>query len=114
MSCKMVLSPEAMLLELRGKLPKSPEFHATIGLRHQIGQFKVREDLNSEEKVALYGHASVTPLSELFTTSQWSGEGKDTCIYTTIAEDVEVAAAFVANAADPGSSELEEQVIKKC
>lgn len=56
MSRKMVLVPEAMLLELKGKLPKSPEFQATIGLGHQLDHIQGREDLNPEEKVALYGH----------------------------------------------------------
>lgn len=56
MSRKMVLVPEAMLLELKGKLPKSPEFQATIGLGHQSDHIQGREDLNPEEKVALYGH----------------------------------------------------------
>lgn len=36
MSRKMVLVPEAMLLELKGKLPKSPDFQATIGLGQQL------------------------------------------------------------------------------
>lgn len=53
---KMVLVPEAMLLELKGKLPKSPEFQATIGLGHQLDHIQGREDLNPEEKVAFYGH----------------------------------------------------------
>lgn len=52
----MVLVPEAMLLELKGKLLKSPEFQATIGLGHQLDHIQGREDLNPEEKVALYGH----------------------------------------------------------
>lgn len=51
-----MLVPEAMLLELKGKLPKSPEFQATIGLGHQLDHIQGREDLNPEEKVALYGH----------------------------------------------------------
>lgn len=56
MSRKMVLVPEAMLLELKGKLPKSPDFQATIGLGQQLDQIQNREDLNPEEKAALYGH----------------------------------------------------------
>lgn len=42
----MVLVPEAMLLELKGKLPKSPEFPGTIGLGHQLDQIQGREVLN--------------------------------------------------------------------
>lgn len=38
MSRKMVLVPESMLLELKGKLPKSPEFQAAIGLGQQLDQ----------------------------------------------------------------------------
>lgn len=56
MSRKMVLVPETMLLELKGKLPKSPDFQATIGLGQQLDQIQNREDLNPEEKAALYGH----------------------------------------------------------
>lgn len=44
MSRKMVLVPEAMLLELKGKLPKSPEFQATIALGHKLDQMQGRED----------------------------------------------------------------------
>lgn len=56
MSRKMVLVPETMLLELKGKLPKSPEFQATIGLGQQLDQIETRTDLTPEEKAALYGH----------------------------------------------------------
>lgn len=34
----MVLVSETMLLELKGKLPKSPDFQATIGLDRQLDQ----------------------------------------------------------------------------
>lgn len=51
----MVLVPEAMLLELKGKLPKSPAFQAVVGLGQQLDQIQGREDLNPEEKVSLYG-----------------------------------------------------------
>lgn len=51
----MVLVPESMLLELKGKLPKSPEFQAAIGLGHQLDQIETRADLTPEEKAALYG-----------------------------------------------------------
>lgn len=56
MSRKMVLVPETMLLELKGKLPKSPEFQATIGLGQQLDQIETRTDFTPEEKAALYGH----------------------------------------------------------
>ena len=56
MSRKMVLVPEVMLNELKGKLPKPPEFQSTIGLRSDLDQIQHREDLSPEEKVALYGH----------------------------------------------------------
>lgn len=56
MSRKMVLVHETMLLELIGKLPKSFEFQATIGLKHQLDQIETRADFTTEEKAALYSH----------------------------------------------------------
>jgi hypothetical protein len=56
MSRKIVLVPEVMLNELKEKLPKSPEFQSTIGLRSDLDEIEHREDLSPEEKVALYGH----------------------------------------------------------
>ena len=56
MSRKMVLVPEVVLNELKGKLPKPPEFQSTIGLRSDLDNIEHREDLSPEEKVALYGH----------------------------------------------------------
>jgi hypothetical protein len=56
MSRKMVLVPEIVLNELKGKLPKPPEFQSTIGLRSDLDDIEHREDLSPEEKVALYGH----------------------------------------------------------
>ena len=55
MSRKMVLVPESLLLELKGKLPKSPEFQATLGLGYELDRIQDREDLNPEEKAGLYG-----------------------------------------------------------
>ena len=52
----MVLVPEVVLNELKGKLPKPPEFQSTIGLRSDLDNIEHREDLSPEEKVALYGH----------------------------------------------------------
>lgn len=118
MSRKMVLVPEAMLLELKGKLPKSPEFQATIGLGHQLDQIQGRDDLNHEEKVALYGHQLHRYRNYW---RQARDQGKERTYTQPLpktqknkeaVEDVEVAAAPFGNAADPGSSELEEQVIK--
>lgn len=116
----MVLVPEAMLLELKGKLPKSPEFQATIGLGHQLDQIQGREDLNPEEKVALYGHQLHRYRNYL---QQARDQGKERTFTTPLPKtqknkeankdvDIAAAAAPVADAADPGSSELEEQVIK--
>jgi len=51
----MVLIPESLLMELKGKLPKSPEFQATLGLGHELDRIQDREDLNPEEKAGLYG-----------------------------------------------------------
>ena len=51
----MVLVPESLLMELKGKLPKSPEFQATLGLGHELDHIQDREDLNPEEKAGLYG-----------------------------------------------------------
>ena len=56
MSRKMMLVPEAMLLEFKGKLPKSPEFQATIWLGHQLDHIQDRENLPPEQKASLYGH----------------------------------------------------------
>lgn len=39
----MVLVPEAMLLELKGKLPKSPAFQTVVGLGQQLDQIQGRE-----------------------------------------------------------------------
>ena len=52
----MVLVPEAMLTELKGKLPKSPEFQATLGLGQQLDLLPDRDDLTPEERGAWYGH----------------------------------------------------------
>ena len=52
----MVLVPEVMLNELKGKLPKPPEFQSTIGLRSDLDAIEHRDDLTPEEKVGLYGH----------------------------------------------------------
>lgn len=112
---KMVLVPEAMLLELKGKLPKSPEFQATIGLGHQLDHIQGREDLNPEEKVALYGHQLHRYRNYL---QQARDQGKERTFTTPlpraekdkVAVEDDGAAADVA--ADPSSSELEEQVIK--
>ena len=46
----MVLVPESLLLELKGKLPKT-----TLGLGYELDRIQDREDLNSEEKAGLYG-----------------------------------------------------------
>jgi hypothetical protein len=45
-----------VLNELKGKLPKPPEFQSTIGLRSDLDDIKHRDDLSPEEKVGLYGH----------------------------------------------------------
>ena len=50
MSRKMVLVPESLLMELKGKLPKSPEFQATLGLEYELDHIRDREDLDPEEK----------------------------------------------------------------
>lgn len=113
----MVLVPEAMLLELKGKLPKSPAFQAVVGLGQQLDQIQGREDLKPEEKVALYGlqlhryrnylqQARYQRKKMTFTQSLSKTQKNREAV-----EDDEFAAAPVANAADPGSSELDEQVI---
>lgn len=56
MSLKILLLPEAMLFELKEKLPKSPEFQATIWLGHQLDHIQDRENLTPEQKASLYGH----------------------------------------------------------
>lgn len=118
MSRKMVLVPETMLLELKGKLPKSPEFQATIGLGQQLDQIETRTDLTPEEKAALYGHQLFRYRNYL---RQARSEGKEKIIPkpVTVQEEGDAgagaddAAAAAAEAeAEPSSSELEEQVIK--
>jgi hypothetical protein len=52
----MVLVPEVVLNELKGKLPIPPEFQSTIGLRSDLDDIEHRDDLSPEEEVALYGH----------------------------------------------------------
>ena len=51
----MVLVPEVLLNELKGKLPKPPEFQSTLSIGQELDQITRREDLTPEEKVALYG-----------------------------------------------------------
>lgn len=36
----MVLVPETMLIELKGKLPKSPEFQSTLGLGYDLDKIQ--------------------------------------------------------------------------
>lgn len=113
----MVLVPEAMLLELKGKLPKSPEFQAVVGLGQQLDQIQGREDLKPEEKVAFYGlqlhryrnylqQARYQRKERTFTQPLPKTQKNREAV-----EDVEFAADPVANAADPGSSELDKQVL---
>lgn len=113
----MVLVPEAMLLELKGKLPKSPEFQAVVGLGQQLDQIQGREDLKPEEKVAFYGlqlhryrnylqQARYQRKERTFTQPLPRTQKNREAV-----EDVEFAADPVANAADPGSSELDKQVL---
>lgn len=70
MSRKMVLVPETMLLELKGKLPKSPDFQATIGLGQQLDQIQNREDLT------LYIILSFQLISQLLLTMYDSVDNK--------------------------------------
>ena len=51
----MVLVPESLLMELKGKLPKSPECQATLGLGYELDRIQDREDLDPQEKAGLYG-----------------------------------------------------------
>ena len=51
----MVLVPESLLMELKGKLPKSPEFQATLGLGYELDHIEDRQDLDPDEKAGLYG-----------------------------------------------------------
>lgn len=70
MSRKMVLVPETMLLELKGKLLKSPDFQATIGLGQQLDQIQNREDLT------LYIVLSFQLISQLLLTMYDSVDNK--------------------------------------
>jgi hypothetical protein len=51
----MVLDPEVVLKELKGKLPKPKEFQSTIRLRSKLDDMEHRDDLFPKEKVAWYG-----------------------------------------------------------
>ena len=46
----MILVPEFLLIELKGKLPKSPDFQATLGLGYELDHIQDREDLDPQEK----------------------------------------------------------------
>jgi hypothetical protein len=50
MSRKMVLVPEIVLNELKGKLPIPPEFQSTIGLRSDLHDIEHRDDLSPKKK----------------------------------------------------------------
>jgi hypothetical protein len=54
-SRNIVLDPEVVLKELKGKLPKPNAFQSTIGLRSKSNGMEHRDDLFPEEKVAWYG-----------------------------------------------------------
>lgn len=75
MSRKMVLVSETMLLELKGKLPKSPDFQATIGLGQQLDQIQNREDLT------LYIILSFQLISQLLLTMYDSVDNKRAIIF---------------------------------
>ena len=51
----MVLVPEALLMELKGKLHKSPDFQATLGFGYESDHIQDREDLTPPQKAGLYG-----------------------------------------------------------
>ena len=102
----MVLVPETMLNELKGKLPKSPEFQSTVGLRSELDGIEHRDDLTPEEKVALYGH-------QLHRYRQYLQQTRHPAPATTpVPSPAEVPAMGDSRPPGPSSTELEEQIIK--
>ena len=97
----MVLVPEAMLNELKGKLPKPPEFTSTIGLRSDLDEIEHRDDLTEKEKVGLYGH-------QLHRYRQYLQQARHPSAATLPSPASAGSAASAASAPD----DLESQIIK--
>ena len=109
MSRKMVLVPEVVLNELKGKLPKPPEFQSTIGLRSELDNIEHRDDLSPEEKVALYGH-------QLHRYREYLQQARhplpSTSKPATPAAAPAPAPAPAAAAAEGGSNDIEQQILE--
>ena len=108
----MVLVPEAMLTELKGKLPKSPEFQATLGLGQQLDLLPDRDDLTPEERGAWYGHQLYRYRNYLKQAREQQGIPKS--MPAPPAGEGGIAAAAAAAAAPPPAAhpEIETQVIQ--
>ena len=104
----MVLVPEAMLNELKGKLPKPPEFTSTIGLRSDLDEIEHRDDLTEKEKVGLYGH-------QLHRYRQYLQQARHPSAATSSPSPASAASAASAGSAASAASpadDLESQIIK--
>ena len=111
MSRKMVLVPETMLNELKGKLPKSPEFQSTIGLRSDLDLIEHRDDLTPEEKVALYGH-QLHRYREYLKQARQPATASGTSPAKPTPATGAVAPAPEAVAGAAGGSDLEQQILE--
>jgi hypothetical protein len=111
MSRKMVLVPEVVLNELKGKLPKPPEFQSTIGLRSDLDDIKHPEDLSPEEKVVLYCH-------QLHRYREYLQQARQPGKPVTPAPAAPAVAAPVAGVPAPpvagaaGGSDIEQQILE--
>ena len=106
----MVLVPEAMLTELKGKLPKSPEFQATLGLGQQLDLLPDRDDLTPEERGAWYGHQLYRYRNYLKQAREQQGIPKS--MPAPPAGEGGIAAAAAAAAPPAAHPEIETQVIQ--
>lgn len=100
----MVLVPETMLIELKGKLPKSPEFQSTLGLGYDLDKIQTREDLSPEEKAALYAH-------QLFRYRKFLGQARNEGQIIS-APPIEQTAESETVPDASETSEVEENVVK--
>ena len=101
----MVLVPEAMLNELKGKLPKPPEFTSTIGLRSDLDEIEHRDDLTEKEKVGLYGH-------QLHRYRQYLQQARHPTTATPSPSPASAASAGSAASGASAPDDLESQIIK--
>ena len=113
----MVLVPEVLLNELKGKLPKPPEFQSTLSIGQELDQITRREDLTPEEKVALYGQ-ELHRYRNYLQQAREPGTTKKTSAPAPVAAAAAAAPApaaaapAVAAAAAPPDPEMDQQIIQ--